>query len=451
MDAINFCNKVVTIPQTGGTCWFTAILMSLLYSQHSRKLLYTHFEKNKQTDGLHYIFDEILKSYYLNSKKTRDFYMKYTNEYILDHVGIYEPRVLNDMKTNGAYPYIFLPKLIRKIGKSCLTLDYYNKNFYVGINEQLHHNLDSYGRLMLFNQLEHYGIPDPGKFVYDIKNNIENISYSPDYICVNMWDNALENGKKPLYTSYLDRAIHTPQIAHAIKLVNYNVDFDRKLYELRNEITYNGETYKLNSCILCNYNQLPVAHAIAGVLCKNTRYVYNGWTQTTVDPAMQQINGEANNLPCFLMKYDWNINNPNEKFCLNPRACSLDKIEFTRQDLCFSFGKGLRILLYVKDTSTRSIDRNLESSVKQDSSNMYNTLGSSKRKSKDAKLYFFKPKEYNYSSPSIKSEKKSASIDVKKKNNEKIKELLEINKKLLLSNKKIRSEIKELQLKIKLL
>jgi hypothetical protein len=151
------------------------------------------------------------------------------------------------------------------------------------------------------------------------------------------------------------------------------------------------------------------------------------------------------------MKYDWNINNPNEKFCLNPRACSLDKIEFTRQDLCFSFGKGLRILLYVKDTSTRSIDRNLESSVKQDSSNMYNTLGSSKRKSKDAKLYFFKPKEYNYSSPSIKSEKKSASIDVKKKNNEKIKELLEINKKLLLSNKKIRSEIKELQLKIKLL
>jgi len=47
-----FCDKVVTIPQTGGTCWFTAILMSLLYSQHSRKLLYNHFEQFKETDSL---------------------------------------------------------------------------------------------------------------------------------------------------------------------------------------------------------------------------------------------------------------------------------------------------------------------------------------------------------------------------------------------------------------
>ncbi len=35
----DFCNKVVTIPQYNETCWFNTILMSLLYSQNSRKLL----------------------------------------------------------------------------------------------------------------------------------------------------------------------------------------------------------------------------------------------------------------------------------------------------------------------------------------------------------------------------------------------------------------------------
>jgi hypothetical protein len=35
------CSRVITIPQADNTnvCWFNAIIMSLLYSQHSRHLL----------------------------------------------------------------------------------------------------------------------------------------------------------------------------------------------------------------------------------------------------------------------------------------------------------------------------------------------------------------------------------------------------------------------------
>ncbi len=46
MDVDDFCRNVVTIPQYESTCWFNAILMCLLYSQQSRKLLLT---ENKGT------------------------------------------------------------------------------------------------------------------------------------------------------------------------------------------------------------------------------------------------------------------------------------------------------------------------------------------------------------------------------------------------------------------
>lgn len=39
MTDSNDCNTVITIPQTRETCWFNSILMSLFYSQYSRKLL----------------------------------------------------------------------------------------------------------------------------------------------------------------------------------------------------------------------------------------------------------------------------------------------------------------------------------------------------------------------------------------------------------------------------
>ena len=49
-------------------------------------------------------------------------------------------------------------------------------------------------------------------------------------------------------------------------------------------------------------------------------------------------------IPCELMKYNWNISNANE-FCLNPKKCILDKIN--PKDLCFSFNKGRRCIIYV--------------------------------------------------------------------------------------------------------
>jgi hypothetical protein len=54
----------------------------------------------------------------------------------------------------------------------------------------------------------------------------------------------------------------------------------------------------------------------------------------------------VNFIPCSLIKHDWEINNKDDCFCLNPIQCKLDKINI--KDLCFSFGKGYRTLIFVK-------------------------------------------------------------------------------------------------------
>ena len=67
MDNNDICDKVVTIPQYLGTCWFNAILMAILYSQNSRKLLlYNNIYKNNKINKLYEIINEILTKKYIS-------------------------------------------------------------------------------------------------------------------------------------------------------------------------------------------------------------------------------------------------------------------------------------------------------------------------------------------------------------------------------------------------
>jgi hypothetical protein len=66
----NFCNKVVTIPQYLGTCWFNAMLMSILYSQYSRKLLlHDNIYANEKTNKLYKIINRILTKTYISKER----------------------------------------------------------------------------------------------------------------------------------------------------------------------------------------------------------------------------------------------------------------------------------------------------------------------------------------------------------------------------------------------
>ena len=66
------------------------------------------------------------------------------------------------------------------------------------------------------------------------------------------------------------------------------------------------------------------------------------------------------------MKYDWDVRK-DEPFCLNRAKCKLDFIETSKdvKDLCFSFGKGWRLLIYVR-MNDEEVDMKMSSKSDRD-------------------------------------------------------------------------------------
>jgi len=121
------------------------------------------------------------------------------------------------------------------------------------------------------------------------------------------------------------------------------------LKSMNEQIFYKGIEYNLDSVILANWNfNKDNGHAIAGITCKRNKFIYNGWTRTSMDPAM--VNKKiTRKIPCELMKHKWDIKNDGD-FCLNTANCIPEilqhKLEYN--DTCFNFSKGTRVLVYVR-------------------------------------------------------------------------------------------------------
>jgi hypothetical protein len=67
-------------------------------------------------------------------------------------------------------------------------------------------------------------------------------------------------------------------------------------------------------------------------------------------------------IPCELMKYDWDVKK-NSEFCINKNECLLDThsnksikeiINKDKNELCFSFNKGPRLLIYVNNNNSKN-------------------------------------------------------------------------------------------------
>jgi len=177
--------------------------------------------------------------------------------------------------------------------------------------------------------------------------------------------------------TYVDKDMVAPQVLMVIahdnkKFTNFYKDFfpytvingsdtKKNLTSLSEKIYYRGVEYNLDSVILSNWNKRKTGHAIAGITCKKNKYVYNGWTRSSMDPMMART-AITRNIPCELMKYEWNIKKHND-FCLNTRTCFPDilktKKDAKKVDLCFNFSKGRRILVYIrKETAVNTSNEN---------------------------------------------------------------------------------------------
>lgn len=103
-------------------------------------------------------------------------------------------------------------------------------------------------------------------------------------------------------------------------------------------IKYNGARYVLDSLFLANHNATACSnsHALAGVTCNGTRYMYNGWTVHTVD-AGKSDSFRGQKVPCELQPMDWAAS---LQFCIANAGCGFTQRSFTNSNLartmCFS-------------------------------------------------------------------------------------------------------------------
>lgn len=332
-----FCSKVLTINQVGPTCWFLATFMAMFYSQRSRKLLINASKQWDERIEIFRILKHILLYKYMKTADIKDDY-KYFDvikaESILSFLhkhdkGIFE---FDPTKKEGYFTDSYVSKLYKFLNIDTLMLARVgtDKIAYSAFNHYTNTNLKDI----------HVNIKS-GDFIK------KQLIKTPDVLIlvVTDRDNSLDIAYEKWYNSRTDYLLTDKN-----NIAN--------LCSLNDKIYYNYQEYNLDSVILSNWNRNEyhlknVGHAICGITCKNERYVYNGWTRYTLDPNITDKTNVVGrdkyvDLPCELMKLNWSIRTPHD-FCLNTNKCIPDNTNISKKrELCFSFNKGKRVLIYVK-------------------------------------------------------------------------------------------------------
>ena len=349
------CVNLSVIPQFSGTCWFNAILTIALYSQNVRKIMINNSKNWNKSNSFLMILKAILLKYYNQPDKVQEFFNKIKPELILLKMikTFNDKALLNYFKQslkqgNGlGFDPEFIVKFFKYIGIKTLDivvakrkgLIYSNYNYYLNTDNEFSMIYNKkYGTISYYlKDIEPYLDKEKVKVkkqqIFDETSKI--IEDIPDILIVKH-EELLEISKYKHFFQY-----HYLEEFNSSK---YNFEVTG-LNTYDDYIILNGHTYKLDAVILGDYN--ADIHSIAGITCNYNRYVYNGWNSQSVDPALQSNLFEPEqSKPCALMKYNWNLRNM-EDFCLNPKTCNLDFVK-DKQRLCFSFGKGNRVLIYVR-------------------------------------------------------------------------------------------------------
>ena len=352
--AANVCSRILTPKQVGPICWFMAAFVAMFYSQRSRKKLLDASPSWNKKKPLFTILKHILDDKYLKaaSRESED-YRKFSD----DTFG----KVLSLLykENNKIFPYN--PKA---------NIGGFNPEYYIG---RLYKLLNVDYRMYDYNHADNV-------FAYSFLNEDFNsdILYKVANKTINTYFYMNATYK------YIDADIKPPQILMVIvREDNKNTGFYKDMFpnniinegatkdslkSMKEQIFFKGVEYNLDAVLLANWNiNNKNGHAIAGITCKKDRYVYNGWTRTSMDPVMIDKN-ITRNIPCELMKYDWNIKY-NGDFCLNPSKCIPEalKHQLKDHDICFNFSKGKRVLVYVRkdaNAETSAIDKSASKAAK---------------------------------------------------------------------------------------
>lgn len=329
--ALGECDRVITIPQMTGICWFTAIMMSIFFSENSRRLLLNKMDQSKSTEmsvELKAILWDIMQRRYKSAYEMKDyaymFFKAITPENILKKLHEENPKEFefDPEKKEGYFNYMYLPRLYKYMGaKEALLLDYSKKT------KNLYHSVVGAGVDLVPSgtkkKSKYRRIAHPDQVKPDTRKEFD---------IVIIYDTDLSKSTKNVY---------------------------RKNHVMEETFEHMGKTYILDSMMLTNFNttECKKGHDICGITCEGKRFMYNGWVRHTVDSSMIG-KSSVRTLPCEIMEYDWLKND--EDFCINPSMCKLDaitddKTKILKKDLCFNVQKGERVYVYVsKELCTRA-------------------------------------------------------------------------------------------------
>lgn len=263
------CKSVLTIPQFTGTCWFNALLMTLLYSDGSREYLIRNlinselFLKNRE---LYTIFMDILEN---KHRKINDndavFFNALKPENILKllHNADKEKFYFDPDKYEGHWGEYYLIRLFEYFGmkKNVVYMyrdEYYpNSYFYSPLNNKPHISIES-----VFEDGEK---TERERVALAFARVVKKINKNPDMIVVTQKD--------------------APDITAHKDLLKPPITLESE--EIQEVIRFHDSIYKIDSLLISNFNfnTCTRSHQIAGVTCDNKRYMYNGWIRETKDPA----------------------------------------------------------------------------------------------------------------------------------------------------------------------
>jgi len=333
--------------------------MATLYSQNARKVLLKSSKTWNKKDKFFKILKIILKRNYKN-KLIHQFFQINKPELILYKMihkfnpelkDIFKKKLVKNISSFG-FNTGYFSHFLKYLNVNCLNILYTSKN-------DIYLNIDSIHKYSRINNDLKYNIDyksvintNPDIYKNEINDILKNI---PDIIILT--HHKLYNVNSKIFENNIN-FLKIYKYADIFNAKSYENEFKINPNDLKNykeKIVLNGHTYVLDSCILSNFGENKSIHAIAGITCNNQRYVYNGWTRTTNDPAMRgQVQETTIESPCSLMEFNWNLKS-SLPFCLNTNYCKLD-FDINKKNLCFSFAKGDRLLIYVRsDLKTETV------------------------------------------------------------------------------------------------
>lgn len=322
------CKAINPLPQFSGTCWFNAILMCLYHSMCGRFV----FQERAFEVSPVILWKELnkLKEYQHLEIKGR-------------HSVVFKPEYIIK-KLVTVNPKLFDFENYRNVGREIVNhgasvTPYYNKGVSPphAVRSYLEYTYQKkFAFLKCFptgkpNQFSLYNMPDLNKYCQH-PGSFEDVQISK-YWCLNI------SKERPEFLCLR----RYPHLSFTTRKHNVGV------FDTENPIcVIDGIEYVQDSCIIYNHNldKIKKGHVVAGITCGNERFIYNGWTSYSTDPAMMGRR-MANHIPCPLYPMDWL--KYNEDFCISSKTCTYPKA-INQDDLCFHPRKGHAIyFLYRKD------------------------------------------------------------------------------------------------------